>query len=101
MQSHEISLRDALSDDGDLELRFQCGQSLSVHSQKLKLASSVLKGLDSAVLDDLIASAATKRRRTAEGSSSIEELPSLRVGHSSLDAGRPLLLMRLGVPMPM
>ena len=100
MQSHEIALRDALSDDGDLELRFQCGQSLPVHSQKLKLASSVLKGLISAVLDDLIASAATKRR-TAEGSSSIEELPSLRVGHSSLDAGRPLLLMRLGVPMPM
>ena len=79
---HEISLRDALSEDGDLELRFQCGQSLPVHGLKLKLASSVLKGLISAVLDDLIASSSAKRRKTAEGSSSVtdqQELPSLMV----------------------
>ena len=79
---HEISLRDALSEDGDLELRFQCGQSLPVHGLKLKLASSVLKGLISAVLDDLIASSSAKRRKTAEGSSSVtdqQELPSLKV----------------------
>ena len=79
-------LREALSDDGDLELRFQCGQSLPVHGLKLKLASSVLKGLISAVLDDLIASAAAKRRRMADGGSSVtdqQELPCLHVSHSS------------------
>ena len=84
MQSHEISLRDALSDDGDLELRFQCGQTLPLHSQKLKL-SSVLKGLITAVLDDLIATSGIKRRRMTalEGSSCSgadqEELPGLQV----------------------
>lgn len=86
---HEISLREAISDDGDLELRFQCGQSLPVHSQKLKLASTVLKGLITAVLEDLIASAAAKRRRTAEGSSCVpvadeQGLPSLKVSQSCL-----------------
>ena len=93
---HEASLRAALSDDGDLELRFQCGQSLPVHSQKLKLASSVLKDLISAVMEDVIASSAAKRRRTAaaDGSSSIvdQELPSLQVSHSSLHAGTHSLL---------
>ena len=88
---HETPLRDALSDDADLELRFQCGQSLPVHSRKLKLASSVLKGLITAVLDDLIASSAAKRRRIAEGSlSSVadqQDLPSLMVGHAHLQAG--------------
>ena len=68
---HETLLREALSDDGDLELRFQCGQSLPVHGVKLKLASPVLKGLISAVLDDLIASAAAKRRRIEDGGSSV------------------------------
>ena len=79
---HESSLREALSYDGDLELRFEGGKAIPVHSQKLKLASSVLRDLISAVLDDLIASAAAKRRRTAEGSSSVadqQELPSLQV----------------------
>ena len=85
---HEISLRDALSDDGDLELRFQCGQSIPVHGLKMKLASTVLKGLITAVLDDLIASAAAKRRRTAEGSSNVtdqQELPSLKVSQLILN----------------
>ena len=80
-------LREALSDDGDLELRFQCGQSLPVHGLKLKLASPVLKGLISAVLDDLIATAAAKRRRMEDGGSSVadqQELPSLHVSHSSI-----------------
>ena len=84
---HEAALRDALSEDGDLEFRFQGGQSLPVHSQMLKLASTVLKGLIAAVLDDLIASSAAKRRRTAEGSSSVTEqleLPSLKVRCLSL-----------------
>ena len=79
---HESSLRDALSYDGDLELRFQGGEAIPVHSQKLKLASSVLRDLITAVLDDMIASSAAKRRRTAEGSGSIteeRELPSLKV----------------------
>ena len=84
---HETLLREALSDDGDLELRFQCGQSLPVHGVKLKLASPVLKGLISAVLDDLIASAAAKRRRIEDGGSSVtdqQELPRLQVSQSSL-----------------
>ena len=93
---HEISLRDALSDDGDLELRFQCGRTLPVHSLKLKLASSVLKGLISAVMEDVIASSAAKRRRTAaDGSSSVadqHELPSLQVRSWSLHAGTNSLL---------
>ena len=85
----ESSLRDALSYDGDLELSFQDGEAIPVHSQKLKLASSALKGLITAVLDDMIASSAAKRRRTAEGSSSVtdqQELPILKerpaAGHS-------------------
>ena len=93
---HESSMRAALSDDADLELRFQCGQSLPVHSLKLKLASSVLKGLISAVMEDVIASSAAKRRRTAEdGSSSVaeqQELPSLKVSSWSLHAGTHSML---------
>ena len=84
---HEASLLAVLSDDGDMELRFHGGEAIPVHSQKLKLASSVLKGTITAVLDDLIASSAAKRRRTAEGGSSSvadqQELPSLRVSHLS------------------
>ena len=84
---HEPSLREALSYDGDLELRFQSGRvaGIPVHSQKLKLASLVLRDLIIAVLDDLIASSAAKRRRTAEGGSSVpeqQELPNLKVSHS-------------------
>ena len=90
---HEPSLREALSYDGDLELRFQSGRvaGIPVHSQKLKLASLVLRDLIIAVLDDLIASSAAKRRRIAEGSlSSVadqQDLPSLMVGHAHLQAG--------------
>ena len=64
---HETALREALSEDGDIELRFQGGHSIPVHSLKLKLASSVLKDMISAVLEDQIASAAAKRRKTADG----------------------------------
>ena len=64
---HSNALREALSDDGDIELRFQGGHSIPVHSLKLKLASSVLKDLINATLDDQIASAAAKRRKTADG----------------------------------
>ena len=82
----ETLLRDALLVDGDLELRFQCGRSMPVHSQKLKLASAILKDLITSVLDDLIAWSAAKRRRTAEGCSSAadqqESLPSLQVSQS-------------------
>ena len=80
----ETLLRDALLVDGDLELRFQGGEAIPVHSMKLKLASSVFRDAITAVLDDQIASSAAKRRRTEEGSSCIEELPSLKV---SLTAG--------------
>ena len=76
---HEISLHDALSADGDLELRFQCGQSIPVHSLKLKLASSVLKAVLIDVMDDQIASA--QPRKLLEASGSCERaLPGLQVG---------------------
>ena len=77
---HVAALRDALSEDGDIELRFQGGHSIPVHSLKLKLASSVLKDLITDVLDDLIASLAAKRRRTAEGgSSAVQNMPYVQV----------------------
>ena len=77
---HVTALREALSEDGDIELRFQCGQSIPVHSQKLKLASSVLKDMITAVLDDQIASAAAKRRKTAEGGSAAgQDMPYVQV----------------------
>ena len=96
---HEASLRSALSDDGDIELRFHGGEAIPVHSLKLKLASSVLKDTITAVLDDLIASSAAKRRRTAEGSSSVtdqQEMPSLRVSHSSSQS-RHSSVMHIGM----
>ena len=75
----ESALREALSEDSDLELHFQCEQSIPVHSLKLKLASSVLKALLNDVMDGQIASAA-KRRKTADASCSCEEaMPSLQV----------------------
>ena len=81
---HETALRDALSEDGDLELRFfQGGDSIPVHSMKLKLASPVLKDLITSVLDDQIASAAAKRRKITEGDSAAagqQDMPTLKVG---------------------
>ena len=77
---HETALREALTEDGDIELRFQGGNSIPVHSQKLKLASSVLKDLITAVLEDQIASAAAKRRKTADGSSAAgQDMPYVQV----------------------
>ena len=65
-------MRDALSGRGDLELRFQTGPSIRVHSQKMSLASSVLQTLMDDVMDEQIASA--KRRRV-----DAEPVPSLQV----------------------
>ena len=77
---HASALIEALSEDGDIELRFQGGHSIPVHSLKLKLASSVLKDMITAVLDDQIASAAAKRRKTAEGDSAAgQDLPYMQV----------------------
>lgn len=61
---HEAAMRDALSEDSDIELGFQ-GESppMPVHSLKLKLASSVLKHLINDVMDDKIVSAAAARRQ--------------------------------------
>ena len=75
----EIALREALSEDSDIDLRFLGGQSIPVHSLKLKLASSVMKALLNDVMDGQIASAA-KRRKTAAASNCCEEaMPSLQV----------------------
>ena len=77
---HETALREALTEDGDIELRFQGGHSIPVHSQKIKLASSVLKDLITAVLEDQIASAAAKRRKTADGGSAAgQDMPYVQV----------------------
>ena len=80
---HATALREALSDDGDIELRFQGGHSIPVHSLKLKLASSVLKDLITAVLDDQIAAAAAKRKRTASegGSTAGQDMPFVQASH--------------------
>ena len=82
--SYESQLREALSGRGDLELRFQAGQSIRVHSQKMALASRVLQALLDDVLDEQITS--TKRRKIAEGEggSSAHSLPSLQVGQLAL-----------------
>ena len=81
---HESALRDALSEHGDLELRFQGGHSFPVHSLKLKLASPVLKDVITSVLDDQIASAAAaKKRKISEGDSAAagqQEMPAVQVG---------------------
>ena len=77
---HAAALRERLSKDGDIELRFLGGQSIPVHSQKLKLASSVLNDMIAAVMDDQIASAAAKRRKTAdEGSAAGQDMPYVQV----------------------
>ena len=77
---HETALRAALSKNGDIELRFQGGLSIPVHSLKLKLSSSVIKDVITAVLEDQIASAAAKRRKTAEGGSATgQDMPYVQV----------------------
>ena len=92
---HATALREALSEDGDMELRFQGGHSIPVHSQKLKLASSVLKDMIHAVLEDQIASAAAKRRKTAEGGSAAEQdMPYVQVRRQN-----PRMLRRSTLPM--
>ena len=78
---HATALRETLSDDGDMELRFQGGHSIPVHSQKLKLASTVLKDMITAVLDDQIREAA-KRTKTAEGGSAAgQDMPYVQVSY--------------------
>ena len=68
-----------------MELRFQGGHSIPVHSLKLKLASSVLKDMITAVLDDQIASAAAKRRKTAEygGRAAGQDMPQVQVSQKN------------------
>ena len=84
---HEAALRAALSEHGDLELRFQGGRSFPVHSLKLKLASPVLKDVITSVLDVQIApaAAAAKKRKISEGDSAVagqQEMPAVQVGRT-------------------
>ena len=68
-----------VSEDSDIELRFQQqGERppMPVHSQKLKLASSVFKHLINNVMEDRILSAAPTRRH--EGTQG-QALPILEV----------------------
>ena len=79
---HAAALREALSENGDIELRFQGGHSIPAHGLKLKLASSVLNEMITATLDDQIASAAAKRRKTADGGSAAvegQDMPHVQV----------------------
>ena len=85
--SYESELRGALSGRGDLELRFQAGQSIRIHSQKMALASSVLQALMDDIMDEQIASAKRRKIAGGEGGSS-DHLPSLQV--SPLAPGWPL-----------
>ena len=82
---HAATLREALSEDADIELRFQGGHSFPVHSLKLKLASSVLKDMITAVLDDQIAAAAAKRRKNAEygGRVAGQDMPQVQVSQKT------------------
>ena len=74
----------ALERRSDLELRFECGKSISAHSLKLSLASSVLGDLIDAITDEQItAMRAAKRKRDDEGTSdSPQTLPHIKVKHS-------------------
>ena len=81
----EHQLRGALAGRGDLELRFQSGQSIRIHSQKMALASSVLQALLDDVMDAQITSAKRKRVADNEGASS-EHVPSLQVSHTGAGA---------------
>ena len=78
---HAAALREALSGNGDIELRFQGGHSIPVHGLKLKLASCVLNEMITLTLDDQIASAAAKRRKTADGGSTAarQDMPNMQV----------------------
>lgn len=73
---YEEQLRDALSNWGDLELRFSAGNTFCVHGLKLALASPVLRSLMDDIMDDQLTSAA-KRRKASEGTTG--PLPSLQV----------------------
>ena len=84
MPSSEDSHRrliSALERRSDLELRLSCGKSISAHSQKLSLASSVLGDLIDAVVDEQItAMRAAKRKRDDEGMSDCPQtLPHIMV----------------------
>ena len=77
----ERQLRDALSGRGDLELRFQAGPAIRVHSQKMALASSVLQTLMDDVLDEQITSGKRKWVADPNEDASLESVPSLKVSH--------------------
>ena len=77
--AHELQLRVSLSGRGDLELRFQAGPSIRVHSQKMSLASSVLQTLMDDVMDEQIASAKRRRVTDPNEDASLEHVPSLKV----------------------
>ena len=82
--SYESQLREALSGRGDLELRFQGGQSIRIHSQKMALASSVLQALMDDVMDEQITSAKRRKFADGEGGSLAHSLPSLQVSPMAL-----------------
>ena len=86
---YETALRERLSKDGDLLLHFQGGlYSVPVHSQKLKLASSFFAEVITSVLEDPIAEATAKRRKTSEGDGAAtgqQDMPILQVGRNGAE----------------
>jgi len=70
----------ALEHRSDLELRFDCGKSIRAHSVKLSLASSVIRDLIDAVLDEQITTRVAKKRRDDGGTSDDNQtLPHIMV----------------------
>ena len=70
-------LRAALEHKSDLELRFESGQNVPVHSVRLSLNSSVIRSLLDDVMEDQMESA--KRKRVDEDSSYCTRSPHIKV----------------------
>ena len=79
-------LRAAIEHRSDLELRFECGQSVRVHSIKLSLASSVLRDLFDDVIDEQIETAKRRRddERPSAGSTKKQALVDIKVSQGYL-----------------
>ena len=79
---HVQRVTEAISDRSDLELVLSDGRSIKVHSEKLSMASSVLRDLMDVMEEQLIS---FKRQRTEEGAM---RMPTLNVRgrlHSCLE----------------
>ena len=74
-----IELIRVLEHKNDLELRFETGENIPVHSLRLSLASTVFRDILDDVLEDQIESAKSSKRRRGDGSSDISQKPHIKV----------------------